>query len=105
MKAHYLIAPLAVIALAGCTTVRPVAYRTAPATVAVAPAYVTSPTTVVLATAPAIPTATRSCPRASVDARAGEVRSRYARGAGQVHPLVGVTHRLGHRGGSFLVTA
>jgi hypothetical protein len=56
MKAYYLIAPLAAIALAGCTTVRPVAYQTAPATVAVAPSYVTPSTTVVLGGAPEIPT-------------------------------------------------
>jgi hypothetical protein len=56
MKACYLIAPLAVVALAGCTTVRPVAYQTAPATVAVAPTYVTPSSTVLIAAAPAIPT-------------------------------------------------
>jgi hypothetical protein len=56
MKAYYLVAPLAAIALAGCTTVRPVAYQAPAATVAVAPAYGTAPSTVVLAAVPTIPT-------------------------------------------------
>jgi hypothetical protein len=53
MKAHYLIAPLAAIALAGCTVYRPapVAYApapvvTTPAAVAVSPTYVVPNTTV-----------------------------------------------------------
>jgi hypothetical protein len=50
MKVHYLIAPLAAIALAGCTVYRPVAYTT-PAPVAVAPTYVV-PNTTVLGAAP-----------------------------------------------------
>lgn len=45
MKAHYLLAPLAAIALAGCTVYRPVAYTT-PAPVAVTPTYVVPNTTV-----------------------------------------------------------
>ena len=50
MKAHYLLAPIAAIALAGCTVYRPVAYSppviTTPAPVAVAPTYVVPNTTV-----------------------------------------------------------
>jgi len=49
MRAHYLLAPLAAIALAGCTVYRPVAYTpvvTTPAPVAVAPTYVVPNTTV-----------------------------------------------------------
>ena len=49
MKAHYLLAPIAAIALAGCTVYRPVAYTpvaTTPAPVAVAPTYVVPSTTV-----------------------------------------------------------
>ena len=49
MKMRYLIAPLAAIALAGCTVYRPVAYTpvaTTPAPVAVAPTYVVPSTTV-----------------------------------------------------------
>lgn len=49
MKAYYLLAPVAAIALAGCTVYRPVAYTPAvatPAAVAVAPTYVVPSTTV-----------------------------------------------------------
>jgi hypothetical protein len=49
MKAHVLLAPLGIIALAGCTVYRPVAYTpvvTTPATVAVAPTYVVPNTAV-----------------------------------------------------------
>jgi hypothetical protein len=51
MKAHYLLAPLGAIALAGCTVYRPVAVEPAVVTapsVAVSPTYVTPPNTVVL---------------------------------------------------------
>jgi hypothetical protein len=48
MKAYYLLVPLCVALLGGCTVVRPVAYTT-PATVAYAsPTYVAPPYTVVL---------------------------------------------------------
>jgi hypothetical protein len=49
MKAYYLLAPLAAVALAGCTVYRPVAYTpvvTTPTPVAVAPTYVVPNTTV-----------------------------------------------------------
>jgi hypothetical protein len=40
MKAYYLLVPLSVALLGGCTVYRPVAVATPAATVAVAPAYV-----------------------------------------------------------------
>jgi hypothetical protein len=46
MKAYYLLAPLSVAALVGCT-INP------PATVAVQPAYVTPPSTVIMGAGPA----------------------------------------------------
>ena len=50
MKAYYLLAPIAAIALAGCAINKPVAYQPAVVTspaVAVAPTYVAPSTTVV----------------------------------------------------------
>jgi hypothetical protein len=53
MKVHYLLAPLAAIALVGCTVYRPVAYTT-PVPVAVSPTYVVpSTSTTILGAAPA----------------------------------------------------
>ncbi|MDB5874282.1 MAG: hypothetical protein JWQ07_3724 [Ramlibacter sp.] len=56
MKAYYLLAPLGVALLAGCTVYRPVAYEpayTTPATVAVVPQTYVAPNTVVMGAAPA----------------------------------------------------
>jgi hypothetical protein len=56
MKAYYLLAPVAVVALAGCAVDRPVAVETVTPTVAVAPTYQNVPATVVVGTAAPIPT-------------------------------------------------
>jgi hypothetical protein len=48
MKAYYLLVPLSVALLGGCTVYRPVAYTAPPATVAyVSPTYVAPPYVVV----------------------------------------------------------
>jgi hypothetical protein len=56
MKAHYLLAPVAAIALAGCAVDRPVAVETVTPTVAVAPTYQNMPDTVVIGAAAPIAT-------------------------------------------------
>ena len=58
MKAYYLLAPIAAIALAGCAINKPVAYQPAVVTtpaVAVAPTYVAPSTTVVWTAVPDLP--------------------------------------------------
>ena len=54
MKAYYLLAPLTVALLAGCTVYRPVAVATpAPAVAYVSPSYIAPSSTVILGAGPA----------------------------------------------------